>query len=99
MQDNYTLNKKTLYESIYGGKGYSIIGPIFYLILGIFCLVIVLILSITGGYYPTTVENVDLLRPDVSFPFIGIFFFLCLPGSIVGLVFGLSGLFWRYYKQ
>ncbi|MHA1947816.1 MAG: hypothetical protein ACXAC6_07700 [Candidatus Hodarchaeales archaeon] len=99
MQESSPSNKKTIYESIYGGKGYSIAGPIFYLILGIFCLIIVIFLSITGGYFPDTLENVDLLRPDISFPFLGILFFLCLPGSIVGLVFGLSGLFWRYYKK
>jgi hypothetical protein len=99
MQESFPSNKKTIYESIYGGKEYIIAGPIFYLILGIFCLFIVIILSITGRYFPDTLENVDLLRPDISFPFVGIRFFLCLPGSIVGLVFGLSGLFWRYYKK
>ena len=26
-------------------------------------------------------------------------FFLCLPGSIIGLVFGFIGLLWRFYKK
>ena len=99
MQENSLKYKKTTYESIYGGKGYSIVGPIFYLITGIFCLIVLTFLLNTGRYFPDTVENSDLLRPDISFPFLGILIFLCLPGAIFGFVFGLIGFLWRFYRK
>jgi len=99
MEKNQTSEKKTVYESFYGGKGYSIVGPLFYLITGLLCLSIIIIVSITGLYFPDIVENMELLRPDISFPFIGILIFLCLSGSVIGLVFGFSGLLWRFLKR
>ena len=99
MQNNQEYKKKSVYESIYGGKGYCLAGPFFYLISGIMCLFIVSIISFSGSYYITAVENLELLRPDITFPFLGIIVFLCLPGSIIGLTFGITGLIWRYRKK
>ena len=99
MDERTQNNQKTLYESFFGGKEYSLSGPIFYLASGIICLFIVFGLLFTEIYLPDVVDNFQSIRPDISFPFFGILLILCISGGVIGVCFGLIGILWRNSKK
>lgn len=99
MEHKTQNNQKTLYESIFGGEGYSINGPIFYFTMGVFCTLIVIFLLVFEFYYSDIVANVQSIRPDIKFPFYGIILILSIPGAIIGIFFGLLGIIWCNLKE
>jgi hypothetical protein len=95
---NPLVDQKTLYESIFGGEGYSLGGPIFYLITGIICLIITLLIILTGIYVPDVVGDVQSIRPNIKFPFYGLCLLLAGGGAIIGIFLGISGILWRNWR-
>jgi hypothetical protein len=99
MVQNKQNNQKTIYESIFGGEGYSLTGPIFYLAMGAFCILIVFLLLVSEIYFPDVVANIQSIRPDIKFPFYGIVLILGISGAIIGILFGFIGIFWHSWKN
>lgn len=93
MQNN-SKQQKPLYESIFGVQAYSLRGPLFYFVLGVISLLIFVILLVVKAYVPGVANNTELLRPDITFPFIGFLVILSMSGAVAGIVLGLIGFFW-----
>ena len=99
MQTNDSLEHKTVFESIFGSKDYSLNGPLFYFICGIISLIGLIGLYFLGVYIPSVFNDSSLLRPDIIFPFIGIRTILCLSGAAVGICLGILGILWSIFKK
>ncbi|MHA1976710.1 MAG: hypothetical protein ACW98F_01635 [Candidatus Hodarchaeales archaeon] len=99
MQSHRQNRQKTLYESFFGGEGYSLNGPLFYLVSGSICFVITIIILLAEIYIPDIFSNIYSLRPGIKFPFYGILLILTVSGTVIGLFFGFLGIFWRNLKQ
>ena len=96
---NSSMEQKTLYESIFGGEGYSLGGPVFYLTTGLLCLIITFLIVLTGIYVPYVVTDVQSIRPDIKFPFYGLSLLLAGVGALVGIFLGITGILWRNWKK
>ncbi|MFX1283998.1 MAG: hypothetical protein ACFFB5_10100 [Promethearchaeota archaeon] len=95
--DHKQRKQSSLYLKIFGGSKLSVGGPLFFLIMGLFCSLILFIILFLGGTYNTGVFNEPLDnsgRPPLNFPFSGIIFILLLIGAVIGLFLGIIGLLW-----
>jgi hypothetical protein len=92
---NNSKQQKSLYEGIFGVQAYSIKGPLFYFGLGVISALIFVSLLFVGAYVPGVANDTELLRPDLTFPFIGFLVILSLSGAVTGIVLGLIGFFWK----
>ncbi|MHA2075838.1 MAG: hypothetical protein ACW97X_14550 [Candidatus Hodarchaeales archaeon] len=89
--------KLRLYTGIYGGNEKSLAGPVFFLIIGICCSLLFVIISILSGTVDLQLfsfQEIESLRPLLSFPFIGFIQMLLFASTIVGLVLGPIGIVW-----
>ena len=90
---------KSVFESIFGSKDYSLNGPLFYLLSGAICSAGFIILFLLGVYLPNLFSESTSLRPEIIYPFIGIGSILFLSGAVIGISLGIIGIIWSSLKR
>ncbi|MFX0173949.1 MAG: hypothetical protein ACFE9L_18850 [Candidatus Hodarchaeota archaeon] len=93
--DQSRVNRRSLYQRIYGGTQTSLNGPLFFLIVGILSIIIALpIIWLEGGFYHGLLTSDGSLRPDVNFPLFNILIFFLIMSTVVGTLLGTFGIIW-----
>lgn len=90
-------NTIKLFNRIFGGEKISLNGPVFFLIIGISCLLGYFALVLLTGTFDIFIfgfQETESVRPPIAFPFIGIIELFLLISAFVGLILEPIGIYW-----
>ncbi len=96
---NYDMRKRqSFYRKIFGCDEDSLIGPIFYLAMGILSLLVLFFIFWLGGSLAPGVLG-EITDPPLRIPFIAMIGFLASISAIVGIIGGTIGITWFFIAR